>query len=210
MLSGMFLLQPCNERTSSRLDTGLESVDVDWVAQPERGCCATLPSVGTINLAQLLAEVDPSWTAPPPPSRLPPNAAPLPSPAPPVRPPASTSAGPPAPALARPSPPSRTTHECNHHGSPGFTPTGLLAARATPATRMVARAWIRVIWACLHTGIPYDPPSTAPSNAALPEDLTSGTQAPARRDTWALMRPLRTARNKTNMQLDGYRKVNIG
>jgi transposase len=25
------------------------------------------------------------------------------------------------------------------------------------ATRIVARAWIRVIWACWHTGIPYDP-----------------------------------------------------
>ena len=25
------------------------------------------------------------------------------------------------------------------------------------ATRIVARAWLRVIWACWHTGIPYDP-----------------------------------------------------
>ena len=25
------------------------------------------------------------------------------------------------------------------------------------ATRIVARAWIRVIWACWHTGVPYDP-----------------------------------------------------
>ncbi|MGN6173163.1 MAG: hypothetical protein ACTHPS_09450, partial [Streptosporangiaceae bacterium] len=25
------------------------------------------------------------------------------------------------------------------------------------ATRIVARAWIRVIWACWHTGTPYDP-----------------------------------------------------
>ena len=25
------------------------------------------------------------------------------------------------------------------------------------ATRIVARAWLRVIWACWHTGTPYDP-----------------------------------------------------
>jgi transposase len=25
------------------------------------------------------------------------------------------------------------------------------------ATRIVARAWLRVIWACWHTGVPYDP-----------------------------------------------------
>jgi hypothetical protein len=25
------------------------------------------------------------------------------------------------------------------------------------ATRIVARAWIRVIWACWHSGVPYDP-----------------------------------------------------
>ena len=33
-------------------------------------------------------------------------------------------------------------------------------ARGKPnphATRIVARAWLRVIWACWHTNIPYDP-----------------------------------------------------
>ena len=29
--------------------------------------------------------------------------------------------------------------------------------RQRHATRIVARAWIREIWACWHTGIPYDP-----------------------------------------------------
>lgn len=28
---------------------------------------------------------------------------------------------------------------------------------AQDATRIVARAWIRVIWACWHTGTAYDP-----------------------------------------------------
>ena len=30
------------------------------------------------------------------------------------------------------------------------------------ATRIVARAWLRVIWACWHTGTPYDPTPTSP------------------------------------------------
>jgi hypothetical protein len=29
--------------------------------------------------------------------------------------------------------------------------------RNPPATRIVARAWLRVIWACWHTATPYDP-----------------------------------------------------
>ena len=40
------------------------------------------------------------------------------------------------------------------------------------ATRIVARAWIRVIWACWHTpASPTTPRLTAPSNASSPEDL---------------------------------------
>jgi transposase len=45
------------------------------------------------------------------------------------------------------------------------------------ATRIVARAWPRVIWACWHTGIPYDPTPTSPSSASQPPDLTQGTEA---------------------------------
>jgi transposase len=41
------------------------------------------------------------------------------------------------------------------------------------ATRTVARAWIRVIWACWHTGTPTTPPPTAPPGNTHPaEDLT--------------------------------------
>jgi transposase len=36
------------------------------------------------------------------------------------------------------------------------------------ATRIVARAWIRVIWACWHTGIPHDPATHRA--AAAPHD----------------------------------------
>ena len=47
------------------------------------------------------------------------------------------------------------------------------------ATRIVARAWLRVIWACWHTGTPYDPTPTSPSSASQPPDLTQGTEASA-------------------------------
>jgi hypothetical protein len=41
------------------------------------------------------------------------------------------------------------------------------------ATPIVARAWIRVIWACWHTGTPCDPPPTAPPGSpSAAEDLT--------------------------------------
>ena len=60
------------------------------------------------------------------------------------------------------------------------------------ATRIVARAWIRVIWACWHTGIPYDPtlhrhrqPHTLTSSstaASLPERRRGQGAAPHRRN----------------------------
>jgi len=40
------------------------------------------------------------------------------------------------------------------------------------ATRIVARAWIRVIWACWHTGIPYDPAVHAARQRVTAEELT--------------------------------------
>ena len=36
------------------------------------------------------------------------------------------------------------------------------------ANRIVARAWIRVIWACWHTGTPYDPDTHRARHAARP------------------------------------------
>ena len=40
------------------------------------------------------------------------------------------------------------------------------------ATRIVARAWIRVIWACWHTGTPYDPDTHQARRARLKTELT--------------------------------------
>jgi transposase len=37
------------------------------------------------------------------------------------------------------------------------------------AVPILARAWLRVIWAGWHTNTVYDPPSTAPRNASPPE-----------------------------------------
>jgi transposase len=42
------------------------------------------------------------------------------------------------------------------------------------AVRILARAWLRVIWACWHSGTPYDPPPT-PSRTA-PRQLKDLTQ----------------------------------
>jgi hypothetical protein len=70
-------------------------------ASPRAHLLAALPGVGTINLAQLLAEVGRSLTASTAPSRPPPNAARHRSPRPPARPPASPSVGPPTGGPAR-------------------------------------------------------------------------------------------------------------
>ncbi len=40
------------------------------------------------------------------------------------------------------------------------------------ATRIAGCAWIRVIWACWHTGTAYDPAHRAARQLSPPEDLT--------------------------------------
>ena len=43
-------------------------------------------------------------------------------------------------------------------GGPGWTERVIAGKRNPHATRIVARAWLRVIWACWHTGTPpYNP-----------------------------------------------------
>jgi transposase len=51
------------------------------------------------------------------------------------------------------------------------------------ATRIVARAWLRVIWACWHTPRPTTPAPTSPNSASRSPDLTQGTQAHRRPPT---------------------------
>ena len=161
-------------RTLQAAITGIERLIADRVAaHPRARLLRDLPGVGTINLAQLLAEVGPSWTGPPPPSRLPPNAVPRQSPAPPARPPASTSAGPPAPAPAKLSPPSLTTPGCNRHGLRSSTPTpepGASATRTPPASSPAPGSA-----SSGPAGAPASPTTPTPnarSNASPPEDLT--------------------------------------
>ena len=48
-----------------------------------------------------------------------------------------------------------------------YADTRTRGKRNPHATRIVARAWIRVIWACWHTGTPYDPAAHRAARQAL-------------------------------------------
>jgi hypothetical protein len=145
-------------RTLQATICGIEHLIAGRVAEhPRAQLLRDLPGIGTINLAQILAEVGPILDRTAPPSRPPPNAAPPRSPALPARPPAPASAG--------PQHPGPQGHHRLRPRRPDAITLGGQALRRRPgprqrnphATRIVARAWIRVIWACWHTGIPYDP-----------------------------------------------------
>jgi transposase len=124
---------------------------------PRAELLRALPGVGTINLAQLLAEVGPildrASTAEQAAAEC--GAAPV------TRASGKTSgaysAGPPTPGPHRP-------HRLRHNARMRSPWAGRLYADARArgkrnphATRIVARAWLRVIWACWHTGTPYNP-----------------------------------------------------
>ena len=157
----------------------LETAIKQRVAQhPRAKLLGGLPGVGTINLAQLLAESVPSSTGSAPPSRPPPNAAPRRSPGPRARPAGSISAGRPTPGPAPPSRPSRTTLACSRPGPAGCTPTPAPAANATPTRPASSPAP-----GCGSSGPvgtptrPTTPAPTSPNSASRPPDLTQGTQA---------------------------------
>jgi transposase len=137
----------------------LEAAITTGVAAYPRGqLLAALPGVGTINLAQLLAEVGPVL------DRVA-NAEQ-----------AAAECGA-APVTRASGKTSRVSFRWAAHRRAGKALTafahnarmqspwaGRLYADARArgkrnphATRIVARAWLRVIWACWHTGIPYDP-----------------------------------------------------
>ena len=155
--------------------TGIEHLIAARVAaHPRARLLARLPSAGTINLAQLLAEVGPildrassaeqaaSECGTSPVTRASGK-----------RPRASTSAGPPAPAPARPSPPSPTTPGCNHPGPPSSTPTPAHAASATLTPPASSPAPGSALSGPAGTpASPTTPPSTRPANASPAEDLT--------------------------------------
>jgi hypothetical protein len=100
-------------------------------AHPKTAVLAAMPRIGQVNLAQILAEVGPSWTAPATPNTPPPRPAPAPSPNSRARPARSTSAGRPTPAPATPWPPSPTTAATPPRGPPGCTARPASAASGT-------------------------------------------------------------------------------
>jgi transposase len=136
----------------------LETAIKQRVAQhPRAELLRGLPGVGTIKLAQLLAEVGPIL------DRVS-NA---------EQAAAECGAAPVTRASGKTSrvyfrwaanPRARTARTAFAHNARMQSPwAGRLYADARPrqtqphATRIVARAWLRVIWACWHTNTPYDP-----------------------------------------------------
>jgi transposase len=139
--------------------TGIEQLIADRVATcPRARLLAQLPGVGTINLAQLLAEVGPILdrvtSAEQAASEC--GAAPV-----------TRASGKTAGVYFRWAASTRArkaitafAHNARMQSPWAAQLYAAARARGKPnphATRIVARAWIRVIWACWHTGTPYDP-----------------------------------------------------
>jgi transposase len=155
--------------------TTIEHLIADRVAaHPRARLLASLPGAGTINLAQLLAEVGPildrATTAEQAAAEC--GAAPV-----------TRSSGKTTGACFRWAASTRarkaiTAYAHNARMQSPWAARLYADARARGkrnphATRIVARAWIRVIWACWHTGIPYNPAThRAAAAPPRPEDLT--------------------------------------
>ena len=139
--------------------TQLEALIAERVAShPKAQLLAQLPGVGTINLAQLLAELGPILDRVDTAEQ------------------AATECG--AAPVTKSSGKTTTVHfrrAVNTRARKAITAYAHNARQQSPwaaklyadarargkrnphAVRIVARAWIRVIWACWHTGTPYDP-----------------------------------------------------
>jgi transposase len=155
--------------------TGIEHFIAGRVAAHPRGrLLAALPGVGTINLAQLLAEVGPilDRTASAEQAAAECGTAPV-----------TRASGKTKGVYFRWAASTRarkaiTAFAHNARMQSPWAAKLYADARARGkrnphATRIVARAWIRVIWACWHTGIPYDPATHHARHRPFPpEDLT--------------------------------------
>ena len=164
-------------RTASG-DTNIERVIADRVAaHPRARLLEQLPGVGIINLAQLLAEIGPILDR------------------------VDTAEQRPQSAELRRSPRPRQNHRrllpiCSQQKSSQgnhrlrahsrmqsrWAATLYADARARGkrnphAIRILARAWIRIIWACWHSGAPYDPTNPASSGDASRLSLRGGQTA---------------------------------
>jgi transposase len=146
-------------RTLQAAITGIEHLIADRVAaHPRARLLRDLPGVGTINLAQLLAEVGPilDRTASAEQAATECGTAPV-----------TRASGKTTGVYFRWAASTRarkaiTAFAHNARMQSPWAAKLYADARARGkrnphATRIVARAWIRVIWACWHTGIPYDP-----------------------------------------------------
>jgi transposase len=154
--------------------TGIEHLIADRVAaHPRARLLRDLPGVGTINLAQLLAEVGPilDRTASAEQAASECGAAPV-----------TRASGKTSGVYFRWAASTRarkaiTAFAHNARMQSPWAARLYADARARGkrnphATRIVARAWIRVIWACWHTGIPYDPATHQARQRSSREDLT--------------------------------------
>ncbi len=134
------------------------SVTAHLGEHPDGEIFTSLPRSGQINAAQMLAEwgdAGKPTTAPTPSPRSP--ASPR-SPRSPANTARCTSAGPATNASASRSPPSPTTAATTAPGPPASTPSARARGKDHPhAVRILARAWIRVIWRCWNDHTPYDP-----------------------------------------------------
>jgi transposase len=146
-------------RTLQTAITGIEHLIADRVAaHPRARLLRDLPGVGTINLAQLLAEVGPilDRTASAEQAATECGTAPV-----------TRASGKTTGVYFRWAASTRarkaiTAFAHNARMQSPWAAKLYANARARGkrnphATRIVARAWIRVIWACWHTGVPYDP-----------------------------------------------------
>jgi len=136
----------------------LRSSSTRVAAYPRAQLLAALPGVGTINLAQLLAEVGPvlDRVANAEQAAAECGAAPV------TRASGKTSGVYFRWAANRRARKALTAFAHNARMQSPWAGRLYADARARGkrnphATRIVARAWLRVIWACWHTGIPYDP-----------------------------------------------------
>jgi transposase len=146
-------------RTLQAAITGIERLIADRVAShPRARLLRDLPGVGTINLAQLLAEVGPilDRTTSAEQAATECGTAPV-----------TRASGKTTGVYFRWAASTRarkaiTAFAHNARMQSPWAARLYADARARGkrnphATRIVARAWIRVIWACWHTGVPYDP-----------------------------------------------------
>ena len=146
-------------RTLQAAITAIEHLIADRVAaHPRTRLLRSLPGVGTINLAQLLAEVGPilDRTTSAKQAATECGAAPV-----------TRSSGKTTGVYFRwaASTRARKTITAYAHNARMQSPWAARlyadararGKRNPHATRIVARAWIRVIWACWHTGTPYNP-----------------------------------------------------